>query len=229
MKITDLKKKMGDFVLDIPELYIEKGITHSFSGFNGSGKTTLAKLIMGIIKADSGEIDLEGFRLQDITMTSQRPYLIHDTLYENICYPLKLRNMMSRKKEMEIDHYLDKLGLSSRKHQYAPSLSSGERQKVSMIRALIFDPELIIIDESLSNMDTESTEIFEDIIRNRQKMGGTCILITHQMAHVYRLCDRVHFFDKGKIIESGDKNRIFRSTDNEKIRKYLRNQTIEVN
>ena len=91
MRITDLEKQVGDFSLHIKDLEIEEGHIYGFIGGNGSGKTTAAKLIMDILKPDKGKISYEGMELKDITMTAQRPYLLHSSVYENLIYPLKIR------------------------------------------------------------------------------------------------------------------------------------------
>ena len=81
MKIINVEKKIGGFVLETGCVQIETGCIHGFIGSNGSGKTTLAKLIMGILEPDRGRIDYGDLTMRDITMTSQRPYLLHDTVY----------------------------------------------------------------------------------------------------------------------------------------------------
>lgn len=91
MRIINLEKTVGDFHLNIPDLTIEEGKVHGFIGGNGSGKTTASKLLMGILKPDRGEILYDGLTMQDITMTAQRPYLLHSSVYENLVYPLKIR------------------------------------------------------------------------------------------------------------------------------------------
>ena len=226
MKITDLKKKTGDFNLHIENLAIKEGAIHGFVGGNGCGKTTLAKLIMGILPADGGQIDLMNLTPLEMTMTSQRPYLLHMSVYDNIIYPLKIRK--SRIDEKKIDEMLGLCDLMEKKNQYARSLSSGERQKVSLIRAMIFNPKLIIIDETLSNMDIESVQLFEKIILDMQtKSPVTWIMISHQLAHIYKMCDYVHFFSKGKLVESGTADEIFLKSKNEIIRSYMETQIIE--
>ena len=142
MRITDLKKKTGSLELDIRDLQIESGLIHGLVGPNGCGKTTLLKIIMGIIAPDSGMIDYEGLKPSDITMMSQRPYLMHADVFDNIVYPLKIRGMTPDEKY--IDELLERTGLSEQKHQYAGSLSSGERQKLSFLRATVFCPKLIL-------------------------------------------------------------------------------------
>ena len=134
MKISKLQKKIGQFTLQIEELYLESGKVHGLIGTNGCGKTTLSKLIQGILVPDGGRIDYEGLTPRDITMTTQRPYLLHDTVYQNLIYPLKIRGI--RPDEAKMDAWLERCGLLQKKNQYARSLSSGEQQKLSFIRAL---------------------------------------------------------------------------------------------
>lgn len=227
MRITDLDKKIGDFSLKISSLNIEEGLIHGFVGGNGCGKTTLAKLIMGILPADGGVIDFKGLSPKDMTMTSQRPYLLHASVYENIVYPLRLRKI--KIDEEEIDELLMLCGLLGKKNQYARSLSSGERQKVSLIRALIFKPKLVIIDETLSNMDMESVELFEKMILDLQRIKPiTFILISHQLPRLHKMCDRVHFFSKGRLVESGTADEIFLKSKNEIVRNFMKTQMIEM-
>lgn len=226
MKIIDLKKTVGDFTLDIANLKIEEGKVHGFIGGNGCGKTTLCKLIMGVIDADEGYVDYEGLSLRDVTLTAQRPYFIGASVYENICYPLKIRGITPDEKK--IDEWLEKCGLASKKHQYARSLSSGEQQKVSMIRALIFEPKFIMIDESLSNLDPEAFELFVDIIMQRQRENPvTWILISHRLAHIYKICDVIHFLYKGRVIKSGSTDEVLFESGDERIRSFVSNEVIQ--
>lgn len=227
MRITDLEKKIGDFSLKISSLNLEEGVIHGFIGGNGCGKTTLAKLLMGILPADGGVIDFGNLTPTDMTMTSQRPYLLHTSVYENIVYPLRLRK--TKINEKKVDELLLTFGLLGKKNQYAKSLSSGERQKVSLIRALIFNPKLVIIDETLSNLDMESAELFEQMILDLQKENPrTFILISHQLPHLYKMCDHVHFFSKGRLVESGTADEIFLTSKNEIVRNYMKTQVIEM-
>lgn len=227
MKITDMEKKQGSFQIHIDSLTLEAGKIHGIIGGNGCGKTTLCKLIMGILKPDRGILDYEGLDLKDITMTAQRPYFIQGSVYENICYPLKLRHM--RPDDQKIDHWLNLCGLTEKKHQYARSLSSGEQQKVSMIRALIFDPKFVMIDETLSNLDPENLELFENVIFDIQKKQTiTWLLISHRLAHIYKMCDMLHFMHQGIVLASGSKQEILFESNDERIRSFVSNEVIRI-
>ena len=199
MRITELRKKIGRTDLYIPDLHIEHGKIHGLTGPNGCGKTTLLKLIIGITQPDSGTIDLEGLRPTDITMTSQRPYLMHAIVYDNIVYPLKIRGV--KIDTGEIDSLLTRTGLMPLKQQYAGSLSSGERQKLSFLRAIIFHPSMILIDETLSNLDPESEALFRDIILERRDQdGSTWLIVSHQFDKMNSIFDETHYMEKGRVI-----------------------------
>lgn len=220
MKITDLKKQQGSFLLNVKNAQFEQGKVHGIIGSNGSGKTTLSKIIMGTIPYDSGHIDYEGLTPRDITMTGQRPYLMHTNVYNNLVYPLKVRGQQID--ESYADYWLEKAGLQDKKKQYALSLSSGEQQKLSFIRALIFKPKLVIVDETLSNLDPDSADLFEKLILEQQEKDPiTWITISHQLVHIRKICDMVHFMEKGDIIEKATPHDMFVNPSNPSVIKYL--------
>ena len=220
MKISNLKVEVADFTLDIPSLELEQGVFHAFVGPNGCGKSTLAKAIMNMIPNDS--IDLEGLGSFDVMLAPQRPYLLHESVIENILYPLKIRK--TKVDEEELNSLLDVFNLKDKKNQYARSLSSGEQQKVSIIRCLLCHPKYLIIDEALSNLDSESVTMVESLLKNEKDM--TLILISHQITQVLNICDKVHFLDKGRVIESGNCKEVLLHSSNEVISKYMHSQVI---
>lgn len=225
MKITNLKKQQGNFLLNVADATFESGKIHGIIGSNGSGKTTLSKLIMGTLQPDSGNIDYQGLTARDITMTGQRPYLMHTSVYQNLIYPLKVRKRPIN--EAYVDYWLEKAGLQDKKKQYALSLSSGEQQKLSFIRALIFKPKLVIVDETLSNLDPDSADLFERLILEQQQNDPiTWITISHQLVHIKKICDRVHFMDKGDIISSDTPHNMLVNPNHPTIIKYLANTEV---
>jgi len=225
LKIIKLEKKIGDFQLSVKDLCLEEKKLHGIIGNNGSGKSTMIKLMTGLLKPDMGVMDFGTLTKRDIVITAPRPYMLHDTVYNNLTYPLKIRKQVI-KKEI-IMEWIDRCGLSGKEKQYAPSLSSGERQKLSLARALIFEPEVIFIDETMANMDPDSVVLFEQIIFEIQsKKPATWIIVSHQLTHIYKLCQCIHFMDAGSILASGTPDEILLNTDNPVIRQYLSKYTI---
>ena len=225
MRITNVIKDFGDFKLEIEDLSLAQGQIHGLIGGNGSGKSTLAKVMMGIIPIDKGKIDFEEISSKDVTMTFQRPYLLRDTVYHNIIYPLKLR-----KKEInqdEVNNWLSLFNLEEKKDSYALSLSSGQRQKLSFIRAMIFNPKIVIIDETLSNIDPDTVAKMENwILANQKKEPKTYLIISHQIGNITRLCDQVHALDNGKLIESGPTKQVLFHSKRPEIRRYMKDYAL---
>lgn len=202
VKIIELEKRIENFQLDIKGLFLQEKKIHGLIGNNGSGKSTLIKLITGLMTPDHGTIDLGSLSSKDITFTTQRPYMLHDTVYHNLIYPLKIRNRMPTKEV--VGKWLGLCGLTGKEQQFAPSLSSGERQKLSFARALIFKPELVFVDETMANMDPESIRTFKAIILEIQQEDPiTWVIVSHQPAHIYNLCQEVHMLEAGRHLFSG--------------------------
>jgi ABC-type multidrug transport system ATPase subunit len=223
MKITALKKKLGSFSLDIEALSINKPGIYGLIGPNGCGKTTTAKLIAGLLPPDSGTIDLEGLDFKDITMLSQKPYMMNDTVYNNFVYPLKLRKIVPDRELCNT--YLEKIGFLKRQKQKAGSLSGGEQQKLAILRALIFKPKLIIADEALTDLDIDSLDMFEELILDGQKKDPIIwLVISHQLPHVKRLCEYIFFMDKGRLETEGPAGEILTNPHNRKVRQYLKHE-----
>ncbi len=202
MKLVGIEKKIGDFQLAIDSLEFAAGKIHGLVGHNGAGKSILLKIIMGLIRPDAGHIDYAGLAMDEITLMTQTPYLLHRSVYENVIYPLKIRGVkIDAHREKEIDALLARAGMLSHKEQYALSLSSGERQKLSFLRAVIFEPRLIMMDETLSNLDPDSEKTIIEMIKEIQAARrATWIIVSHQLESKEGLCDFIHRLEGGRLL-----------------------------
>jgi len=227
LRITSLKKTHaadsaraagGKFSLCIEDLRIERPGVYGLVGANGCGKSTLAKLICGILKPDAGRIET-ALGSRDITMVTQKPYIMDDTVFNNLAYPLRIRG--AKNVRGLCDEQLEKIGFLGRKHQMARGLSGGEKQKLALLRAMVFGPRLIILDEAMTDLDLDSLDMFIGMILERQaRSPAAWIVISHQIALVRRLCDRVFFMADGRLEAQGPAEELLRSR-NPAVRRYL--------
>jgi ABC-type multidrug transport system ATPase subunit len=221
MTLTGVEKKLGVFSLCIEKLSFQGPGIYGLVGPNGSGKSTLAKLMAGLLESDRGIIDAEGLGPRDITLLTRKPYMMDDTVYNNLVYPLKLRNQELDPKL--IDEYLERMCLSERRKQKARSLSGGEQQKLAFLRALIFRPRFIIADEAMTALDIDSLDQFEKMLLLEQtKNPITWIIISHQMTHVRRLVSHLFFMYQGRLEAEGGMEEMLNRSPNPHLRQYLR-------
>ncbi|PKM55350.1 MAG: ABC transporter [Firmicutes bacterium HGW-Firmicutes-3] len=207
IQVTNLIKKYQDkTVVDMNSIEFLSGNIYGVTGDNGAGKTTLLKILAGLESHDLGRIvyndqPLGPSLMKKITYLSQTPYLMRSSVYENIIYPLKIRNVDTKIIEKKAFEIMEELQVTELRDQLATQLSGGESQKVALARALVFDPEVLLLDEPTASIDPATIEILEEAIIKRNKLQDmTIIMISHNMDQVKRMCDEVVYMRKGKRI-----------------------------
>ncbi len=225
MKIIKLHKIFNDFELAINNYVFEDGVIHGLIGPNGCGKSTLCKLLSGTMPATISNIDFGGLTDRDITMTSQRPYMTLDNVYHNLIFPLTLRKI--KPDPVEVDRLLNLCGLADKRKEAARSLSQGQQQKLSLARAFIMKPKLIIIDECLSSLDPDSLTLFEsEIMRIQVEHPITWIIVSHQLSYIQRLSNTVHFMTKGALRKSGTFEELINQKNDMELKNYFARETL---
>lgn len=225
MKIFDLEKRYGEFALQINQMQITEEGIYGLIGANGCGKSTLLKLIAGIETMDKGRIDYCGTDMRDVTMVASAPYMLHDTVYNNLLYPLKIRGR--RPDRSLIDQYLETAGLQDKRKSYAPALSSGQRQKLGLIRAMIFSPAVLLIDEALSGMDIEGAAVMEEMLRTRQQQShAKYLMVSHQLSRIQRMCSHVFFLHQGKLCWEGGTGELFDAPSDPYLGNFLKTEIV---
>lgn len=206
--IKNLQKSYKDkMVLSIDSLELSGGKIMGIVGPNGAGKSTLINIISGLDKDFNGEVMYNNKPLDDdiykkITLVFQKSYLFRRSVYENITYPLKIRGLSKSEIEKRADNIIDRLEIKELKNKKGHLLSGGESQKVSLARALVFEPELLLLDEPTASIDPDSIRIMErEILRYNKEKAGTVIIITHNMEQAKRICDEVLYLQQGRVEE----------------------------
>ena len=222
----EIKRLVRDYgtkrVLDLEEVTIEKGTRTAIIGPNGAGKSTLLNIISRIDSASEGAVVYESEDSRLVTQVFQQPYMLRTSVEKNIQYPLRLRNWPEERMKQRSDELMKELGLLDLRNQKAWKLSGGETQKVALARALSFEPSLLLLDEPTANIDPATTaEIEEMLLKINREEGTTILFVTHNLAQARRVCNRLLFLDKGKLVESGDCQSILQSPAEEKTRRFI--------
>ena len=195
---------------------IDAGELIAIVGPSGSGKTTFAHVLGGLIKPDSGTIEIDGqqmslkndrkmsaYRNQKIGFVFQNYSLLpHYTALENVSVPLMVAGLKPRERRQKAAQYLKAVGLEDQINQRANQLSGGQRQRVSIARALVTEPGIIIADEPTGNLDSKrGAEIMSMLEFLSKKQGITVVMVTHDDALARRADRRLHIAD-GRVVES---------------------------
>lgn len=212
IKIESINKSFGNIkALDNLNLNINRGELLGIIGPNGAGKTTAIRLTCCILKPDSGNIIVDGSSIYDdpITIKSKIGYLPEEpNLYERfkardlLRYFAELYGVPKANIEQRIEVLLDLVGMTDRGEDRINTFSKGLRQRISVARALIHDPEIIIFDEPTMGLDPATAASIRNFIR-QLKGKKTIILCTHYMEEADLLCDRVAILNKGKVRDVG--------------------------
>ncbi|GLY86498.1 ABC transporter ATP-binding protein [Actinoallomurus iriomotensis] len=208
ISVSGLVKSFGRTrALDGLDLTVQTGEVHGFLGPNGAGKSTTIRVLLGLLKADAGEVSLlGGDPWRDVATLHRRiAYVPGDvTLWPNLSGGEvidllgRLRGGQDAKRKAEL---LKRFELDPRKKGRA--YSKGNRQKVALIAALASDAELLILDEPTSGLDPLMEEVFQRCVQEERDSGRTVLLSSHILSEVEALCDRVSIIRKGRTVESG--------------------------
>lgn len=222
----EIRKLVRDYgakrVLDLDEVTIEKGTFTAIIGSNGAGKSTLLNIISRIDQATEGEVFYESEDSRLVTQVFQQPYVLRTSVEKNIQYPLRLRKWPEEEMKKRSEELMQELGLLALRNQKAWKLSGGETQKVALARALSFRPSLLLLDEPTANIDPATTaEIEEMLLKINREEGTTILFVTHNLAQARRVCNRLLFLDKGRLVESGDCQKILQDPAEEKTRRFI--------
>jgi len=212
IEIKNLSKKFGDkTALDIEEYHISPGEMIGLVGNNGAGKTTLFRLMVDLLDATTGEITINGTKVnetedwKDITgVFIDKGFLIdYLTAEEYFHFVGKLYGMTKSEVDKRIEPYKSFMKdevLNQKK--YIRSFSAGNAQKVGIIAAMIHEPKILILDEPFNFLDPSSQEAIKRLLKEYNERTGACVIVSsHNLNHTIDICPRIALLEKGKLIK----------------------------
>lgn len=217
-------------VVDSLNLDIRKGELITLLGPSGCGKTTSLMMLAGFESPTAGDIRLRGNSLvkvppyrRNMGMVFQNYALFpHKTVFENIAFPLKHRQVPRRDIEQKVSDILNLIELAPMRDRYPAQLSGGQQQRVALARALVFRPEVVLLDEPLSALDKNLREQMQTEIKQlHQTFGMTFVFVTHDQGEALTMSDRVAIFDRGRLQQIGTPRQIYDRPANEFVANFV--------
>lgn len=205
------------------DLAIQRGEVFGIIGRSGAGKSSLIRTINRLEQPSSGrvlidQVDIAELNEDRLVELRRRIGMIFQhfnlmsakTVWQNVELPLKVAGVPNEQRQRKVSELLELVGLHDKHHAYPAQLSGGQKQRVGIARALVHDPDILLCDEATSALDPETTQSILALLKQiNQRLGLTIILITHEMAVIRDICDRVVVLEQGKVVEQGPVWRVF--------------------
>lgn len=213
VELRRVAKRYADIVaVDYIDLDVKHGEIFGLLGPNASGKSTTLKIILGLIKPDSGSVKVLGINAEDSVVVKRQVGYVPETprLYEFLTgleyldFVGDIYAVEMSEKKKRIEEHLVALELEGREGDMINSYSQGMKQKIALISAFLHKPKLLILDEPLSGLDPKSARIVKDLLRKLTTQGVTTIMSTHILEIAQAMCDRIAIMYEGKLLALGN-------------------------
>ena len=216
-------------------LSIGKGEIFGIIGFSGAGKSTLVRCINLLERPTSGSVTVDGKEMtalsarelrqarKKIGMIFQHFNLMPSrTVFGNVAYPLRGSGLSRGQIADKVQRLLELVGIGDKAEAYPKQLSGGQKQRVAIARALANDPNVLLCDEATSALDPQTTKAILRLLKDlNEKLGITVVIITHEMAVVKEICDRVAVMEHGRVVEQGEVFNVFADPRQEITRSFI--------
>lgn len=226
IKADNLGKSFGAFqAISSLTFEVNKGEILGFLGPSGSGKTTTINILTGQLTPDQGQSSILGksstnLNEEDLTniglITENSGYYEKLSLYDNLLFFAKLYDVP----QGDLDNLMKRVGLYDRRKTLAEKLSTGMKQRMLLVRAIINKPQVLFLDEPTSGLDPSTSQSIHELIKELQAEGTTIFLTTHDMHEATILCDKIVLLNKGQIVEAG--------TPSDMIQKYNTDKRVKI-
>ena len=210
LEISDLYQRFGDRIaVDKLSLAVNGGEIVGLVGRNGAGKTTTMRAVMGILEPLGGTIKWAGHqvglpdRLRFGYMPEERGLYPQMRVLDQVAYFARLHGLELRAATTQAQKWITSLGLEGRELDRVVALSHGNQQRVQLAVALVYQPDLLVLDEPFAGLDPSAVDSLSDVLRAETARGTAVLFSSHQLDLVERLCDRVVILDQGRVLANG--------------------------
>ena len=235
IEFKDVSKHFGQTqVLHNIDLKINQGEVVVIIGPSGSGKSTLLRCINKLEEITSGELIVDGLRVndpkvddrlirQEAGMVFQQFHLFPQmSALDNVAFgPIRVRGASKESARQLARELLGKVGLAERAHHFPSELSGGQQQRVAIARALAVKPKMMLLDEPTSALDPELRHEVLKVMQDLAEEGMTMVIVTHEVGFAQKVASRLIFIDKGRIAEDGDPDSLISNPPSERLREFL--------
>ena len=238
-KVKNLTKSfVGKDVLKDINLEINKGEIFALIGPSGAGKTTFLRILNLFEKPTNGTFEFDGKTAngtpfeknrirQRMSLLFQTPAVFDLSVFDNVAYGLKVRGFDKSTIVKKVGDALEIVGLSEMETQNAHTLSGGEAQRMAFARAIVYDPEVLLLDEPTANLDPANVAKMEELIKRiKDERGTTIVIATHNIPQVRRIADRVGVLLNGELIEVNSVEGIFTAPEDERSAAFLKGEMV---
>jgi len=217
-------------------LTINDGDIFGIIGFSGAGKSTLVRCINLLEKPTDGKVFVDDAEItalsgKDLRKARKKIGMIFQhfnlmpsrTIFGNVAYPLRGSGLSKEEIKEKVHHLLELVGISEKENAFPSQLSGGQKQRVAIARALANDPNILLCDEATSALDPQTTKSILKLLQQlNQTLGITVVVITHEMAVVKEICNRVAVMDHGDVVEEGEVFHVFASPKEPLTRSFIK-------
>jgi ABC-type Fe3+/spermidine/putrescine transport system ATPase subunit len=235
LELDTLRKEFGDLVaVEDVSLSIEEGQFVTIVGPSGCGKSTILRSITGLETPTSGEIRLRGDDITELPPYRRNIGLVfqdyalfpHKTVFENVAFGLKMRGADEAEQRERVEEMLEMVNLEGYEEKYPKECSGGEQQRIAVARAIAFDPDLVLMDEPLSNLDKNlRTSIRGELRRIQKETGVTTLYVTHNQNEALSLGDKLAVMSDGRLEQFDSPETVYREPQTPFVADFLGRST----
>jgi tungstate transport system ATP-binding protein len=232
LRLEDVLVRAGErTLLELAAVEVQPGETLAILGPTGAGKSTLLRVMNALVRPSRGRFLWQGEAVpypvpaavrRRMAMAFQEPLLFHGSVFDNVAYGLRLRGARGAELERRVTETLRLFGIDGMAAQPGRTLSGGEAQRTALARAVVLQPDLLLLDEPLASLDPPTKERLETELRKVIRARGlTCAYVTHDQGEAQRMADRIAVLDAGALVQAGAPDDVFLRPASERVARFV--------